>query len=242
MANDKLTAEARRQATRIHRSLGEEVARLRADAGLSAGQLGDAAGVDLAFLLRIEEGRARPSVDTLTKLTVALGADLSARIYPTTGPTIHDRHQARILEALIEFLHPRWNLYPEVAVRSPARGFIDAVLHAARERQIIATEIETDLRRLEQHMSWFQEKAASLPSWEGWPHLGEIETTSRLLIVRSTRATRAVARDFQRQLMTFYPAHPADAITALTGGAPWPGAAIVGAHIESGRVRFIGRR
>lgn len=242
MASEKLTAEARRQATKIHRAIGEEIERLRADTGLSRSQLAEAAGIDLAFLMRILEGRARASVDTYTKLTVALGADFSAKIYPTTGPPIHDRHQARIIEALLELLHPRWKPYPEVAVRDPARGFIDVVLHAARERAVVASEIESDLRRLEQHMRWFQEKEASLPSWEGWMHLGEIDQSSRLLIVRSTRATRAVGRDFQRQLAALYPAHPADALAALTGTSPWPGPAMVWARLESDSVHFQDRR
>lgn len=242
MASEKLLAEARRQATRIHRALGEEIARLRADAGLSPSRLAAEAGIDLAFLLRIETGNARPSVDTYTRLSVSLGADLSSRIYPRTGPAIHDRHQARIAEALLGLINPRWTAYPEVAVRSPARGFIDVVLHAARQREVVATEIESDLARLEQHFRWFQDKVVSLPSWEGWHQLGDTEPPSRLLIVRSTRKTRAVARDFRRQLTAFYPAHPADAIAALSGSSPWPGATLVWAIIERDRVRFVGRR
>lgn len=216
--------------------------RLREDAAVTRQQLAEAAGVNPGFLRRIEEGNARPSMDTYAKISVALGSDLTARLYPNTGPAIHDRHQARILEALLGHLHPRWRSYPEVAVRHPSRGWIDAVLHEVAARTIVAAEIQSDLRRLEQLLRWFPEKVASLPSWEGWVHLGAVTETSQLLIVRSTRATRTIGREFERQLAAAYPAHPADAIAALTGTAPWPGAALIWAEIERDRVRFISRR
>jgi len=222
--------------------MGEDVRRLREDAAVTRRQLADEAGIDQGYLRRIEDGRARASLDTYAKLATALGADLSTRLYPNTGPSIRDRHQARILEALLRDVHPRWTTYPEVGVRQPSRGWIDVVLHAERERQLVATEIQSDLRRLEQLLRWFPEKVASLPSWEGWVHLGEVSEPSRLLIVRSTKATRAVGREFERQLAAAYPAHPADAIASVTGTAPWPGPALVWAEIEPTRVRFIARR
>jgi transcriptional regulator with XRE-family HTH domain len=204
--------------------------------------LAKAAGVDLAYLCRIEDGRERPSIDMYAKLAGALGADLSARLYPNTGPSIRDRHQARILEALLGEVHSRWRPYPEVGVRQPASGWIDLVLHAPREGICVCAEIESDLRRIEQHLRWFTEKVRSLPSWEGWSQLGEVGPPSRLLIVRSTKATRAIGRELGGQLAAAYPAHPADALAALTGTATWPGAALIWAEIEPGRVRFIGRR
>lgn len=242
MATQRQIAEARRQADRVHRSLADDVRRLREDAGATRAQLAGAAGIDLAYLCRIEEGRGHPSIDTYAKLSIALGADLSSRLYPNTGPAIRDRHQARVLETLLAVLHPRWQAYPEVAVRQPSRGWIDVVLHAPRERDLVATEIQSDLARLEQLLRWFVEKVLALRSWEGWPQLGDTSDPSRLLIVRSTRATRAVGRAFERQLAAAYPAHPADAIASLTSTRPWPGPALIWADLESGRVRFISRR
>jgi transcriptional regulator with XRE-family HTH domain len=222
--------------------MGEEVRRLREDAGVTRSRLAAAAGIDVAYLRRIENGTERPSIDTYAKLATALGADLGSRLYPNTGPNIRDRWQARILEALLVDLHPRWRAYPEVAVRYPSRGWIDVGLHAAHEESFVATEIQSELRRLEQLLRWFPEKVASLPSWEGWAHLGVEQEPSRLLIVRSTKATRAIARQFERQLAAAYPTHPADAIAALTSTKPWPGPALVWADIEPTRVRFVARR
>lgn len=242
MASSKQLAEARRRASLIHRRMGDEIRHLREDAAMSGRLLAEAAGVEQSFLRRVEDGRIRASIDTYAKLSLALGADLSVRLYPNTGPAIRDRHQARILEALLRQLDPRWQPYPEVAVRQPARGWIDAVLHDARAELVVAAEIQSDLRRLEQLLRWFPEKVASLPSWDGWAQLGPVGQTSELLIVRSTRATRQIGREFERQLVAAYPAHPADAIAALTNTTPWPGAALVWAEIEPNRVRLIARR
>lgn len=185
-------------------------------------------------------GKAKASLETYARLAIPLGADLSTRLYPNTGPLIRDRHQARILEALLQELHPRWRAATEAGVRQPVRGWIDAVLHDPRERRILAVEIESDIRRIEQQIRWAQMKAESLPSWEGWPAEGA--EISRLLVMRRTRTTRQTATEFARQLAVAYPAHPEDALAALTGLTPWPGATMVWAQIEPTRVRFLASR
>ncbi len=91
-------------------------------------------------------------------------------------------------------------------------------------------------------MRWSDEKAASLGSWDGWAGLETEPTVSRLLLVRRTRATRAVASAFARQLSVAYPAHPDDAVAALTGTAPWPGAALVWVTVGANEVRFSSGR
>ncbi|MBI3751250.1 MAG: helix-turn-helix transcriptional regulator, partial [Chloroflexi bacterium] len=194
------SATARRAADRLHRGLGEDVRRLREDASLTRAALAQATGVDLTYLGRIEEGLVRPSLEMYARLAAGLGADLVTRLYPNTGPTIRDRHQARILEWLLGLVHRRWRPYTEAAVRSPARGWIDLVLHDATAACLVATEIQSGLSRLEQLVRWSGEKRVSLPSWEGYAQLGPIETTSSLLLVRATRATRAIGRQFARQL------------------------------------------
>jgi transcriptional regulator with XRE-family HTH domain len=231
---------AARIAIRARAKLVEDLERLMSDAGLTQSALSLAADVDHAQVSRILAGKAKPSLETYAKLAVPLGADLATRLYPNTGPLIRDRHQARIAEALVAARHPRWQPATEVGVRHPARGWIDVVLHEVRERRIVAVEIESDIRRIEQQVRWAQMKAESLPSWEGWP--GEGAEVSRLLIVRRTRTNQRTAMEFARQLAVAYPAHPADAIAALTGVAAWPGPAMLWARIEPDRVRFLTSR
>src|SRR5205814_6300947 len=99
---------------------------------------------------RVEADLVRPTPETTARLPAGLGADLVSRLYPNTGPTIRDRHQARVLEWLLGQLHPCWRPYPEVAVRHPARGWIDVALHDPVAGCLIATEIQSELSRLEQ--------------------------------------------------------------------------------------------
>jgi transcriptional regulator with XRE-family HTH domain len=227
-----------RAAGRAHARLVADLERALDDAGLGVRELSRAAGVDSGYLSRILAGRVHPTLDTYARLAVPLGLDLSTRLYPNTGPAIRDRHQAPMLELLLGAAHPRWHAYLEVAVRRPSRGWIDAVLHEPRERVAVASELQSELRRLEQLVRWQAAKADSLPSWEGWPHLGEEPQVSRLLLVRRTRATRTVAQEFARQLRAACPAHPDDALAALTGTAPWPGPALVWVTLDARGARF----
>lgn len=245
MNTDSLGRGARRTADELHRRLGVDVARLRHDAGVKPAELARGSGVDPGFLCRIEQGAGHPTLETYARLAATLGADLSVRLYPNTGPTIRDRHQARILEALLAKLHPRWHAYPEVAVRRPSRGWIDVGLHDRRSRIMVATEIQSEIRRLEQLIRWSAEKTASIASWDGWAQLGEAPAVSSLLIVRDTRATRAIAREFRRTIQAAYPAHPDDALEALTGVAAWPGPTLLWAtdgSADGDVIRIVARR
>jgi transcriptional regulator with XRE-family HTH domain len=240
MTGRGLDRAAARSAARAAQVFREDLERLRADAGISIPELAAGAHVGTSYLYRIIAGESVPSDATRARLAVALGADLSVRLYPNTGPVIRDRHQGAITEMLLREHHPRWHGFGEVRVVRPSRGWIDVAFHEARERVIVATEVQSELRRVEQLIRWAAEKAASLPSWDGWDRLGELPQISRLLVVRRTRATRAVAAGFAHQLRLSYPAHPDDAIAALTGGSmPWPGAAIVWAEVAGGRARLL---
>jgi transcriptional regulator with XRE-family HTH domain len=222
---------ARRAAERVFRAAGDDVFRLREDAGITRRALGRGAGVDDSYLGRVERGEEHPSIGTLARLAAALGADLAVRLYPNTGPAIRDRYQAGIAESLLAILYPRWKPYGEIAVRSPARGWIDLGLHDTRGGSFVAVEIQSELRRLEQLLRWSESKAASLPSWEGWSQLGDAPAISRLLVVRETRTNREVAATYRRQLRTAYPADATDALEALTTAtAAWPGPALLWAR------------
>jgi transcriptional regulator with XRE-family HTH domain len=235
----RAVAQAERRALA---SFGEEVRRLREDAGLIRAALARAAGIDASYLADIENGAARPSIETCLRLTMALGADLPLRLYPTTGPSVRDRHQSPIAEALLAALHPRWKAFTELATRRPSRGWVDMGLHDARASVFVATEIQSELRRIEQLIRWSDAKADSLPSWDGWRLLGEPPVISRLLIVRETRSNRELAAEFRRLLRTAYPADATDALAALSGPDNWPGPALLwAARDRAGGYRLVVR-
>ena len=99
---------AGRQATRLRSQLGIQIRDLRSDAGVSLRALAEAAGIDYGFLSRVERGVREPSISALAAIAEVLGADLSVRLYPNTGPIVRDHIQARIVEELLRIAHPRW--------------------------------------------------------------------------------------------------------------------------------------
>jgi hypothetical protein len=191
-------------------------------------------GIHPSHLARIEAADVRPSVEVLTRIGVALGADLSIRYFAGTGPRLHDRFQAPMIEALIRALDPRWKPTPEVQVLQPARGVIDLVLDDRASPTTIASESQSEVRRLEQQVRWSAEKADGLASRLAGEGRADREV-SRLLLLRSTEATREIARRFEATLAAAYPAKAADVFAALTTpSAAWPGAGILWIRLENG--------
>ena len=227
MTRTRLQLEADRHAATLRLRLVEDLRRLRDDAGVRQADIARIAGVSPSLLSRLEAGECRPTLETYARIAAALGADLAARVYPQTGPRIRDRHQARMAEVLIGSLHPRWQVTPEVAVRSPVRGWIDLALHDPGAQLVVAGELESELRRLEQLIRWSAQKADA------------IGAGSRLLVVRWTRHNRAAVEAARRLLREAYPADPRDALDALTGTATWPGPALVWARIDRGRADLV---
>ena len=206
---------------------------------MSRSALARAAQIDVGYLSRVVGGDRQPSISVLVAIATALGADLSIRAFPTTGPNIYDRVQARIVEELVRITHPSWRRAVEVAVQRPARGFIDLVLDGRSD--IVATEVQTRLDRLEQTLRWSQDKARSLPSSDIWPRGPDEPTVHRLLVLRSTAATREIARRFEATLESAYPARTADVFAALTEGRRWPGHGILWADVRGDEARILER-
>lgn len=107
---------------------GDQVRQMRLDAGISLAELARIVDVHPSHIARTEAGRAKPSLEVLTAIGIALGADFSLRFFPGSGPQLHDRFQALMVEALIRELDSRWQVELEVPIWDPARGVIDVVL------------------------------------------------------------------------------------------------------------------
>ena len=232
---------AGRRAARLRRQLGEQIHAYRTDSGLSLRVAADAAGVSHTYLGQIEAGEREPSISALTAISEALGADLSVRLYPNTGPRVRDHIQARIVEELLRVAHPRWSRHTEVPVYRPARGRIDVVLYDQAAALMVATEVHSQLRRLEQQLGWAQLKAESLESADLWRTTATTPTVSRLLVLRSTKATRQIAARFEATLRTAYPAATSALHAALVGETPWPGPGILWADVTGDDVRVRDR-
>jgi hypothetical protein len=117
-----------------------------------------------------------------------------------------------------------------VNIVRPVRGVIDLVLEARDTPDTVATEFQSQLRRVEQQIRWANQKAdalASLPDQLG-------RRVSRLLVLRNTHAMREVVHAASAMLATAYPAPTAAAVRSLTTAERWPGSAIVWMQV-SGR-------
>ena len=210
------------------------------EAGASLGGLSAVVGIHKSHLARIENGEAQPSLEVLSAIGVALGADLSVRYYPGSGPRIHDRFQAPMVETLLSALDPRWGAELEVPILRPSRGVIDIVLTERSGRTVIATEVQTEMRRLEQQLRWSAEKADGLAARLVDEQRSRPGAVSRLLVLRSTVALREIARRYSTTLATAYPARSHECVLALTSpNAPWPGAGIVWMRVHGSQTTLL---
>ena len=225
--------ELARRERKLRRAIGSHLQTLREDAGLTRADVARAAGIDRAHYSRIETGDTGASLDVLLAIGSVLGADLGVRYFPGSGPRIRDRFQAPIVEGLVRALDGGWVAHPEVPVSRPVRGVIDLVLR--RETEVLACEVQSELRRVEHVIRWSSEKAAALNGTDA-------PAASRLLVIRSTTQTREIARLFEATLRAAYPARTLDAFLALTtAGHSWRGPAILWARLEGGRVEILDR-
>lgn len=233
----KLQQTADRRSRERRRAIGVELRTAREDQGIAQRRLAEEAGIDPAHLARIEAGTVRASLEALERVAAGLGGDLGVRYFPNAGSRLRDGVQAAIVEALVARRHAVWASFAEVPVHRPARGVIDVVLARRDQPLVIAVEVHSQVRRLEQLLRWTSLKRESLPSADLWQHVaaGTSPTISSSLILRSTAATRSVARDHAATLRSAFPAASAEALSALLHGAPWPGPALIWADVAGGR-------
>jgi transcriptional regulator with XRE-family HTH domain len=237
----RIDIDSQRLAERLRADFGRELGNLLVDAGAPAAAVAARAGISPSTLSRITNGTREPSFRTLARLALAIGGTPVVRVTPGSGVPVRDRWSAPMIEAFIRGLGPDWTAHPEVPVFVPARGSVDVVLRHAQVPLLVATEFQSGLRRLEQVLRWSAEKAAGLRHTDLARGIDAVQV-SRLLVVRSTPATRDVAATFGSTLRAAYPADPEAAAASLRGDAPWPGAALLWMRFEErGRVSLLSR-
>jgi transcriptional regulator with XRE-family HTH domain len=231
--------ETRRRVRRHAQHLGESIERIRVGAGLSKADLARAASIHPSHLTRIERGDVIASVPVLTAIGVALGCDLGIRLFADVGPTIHDRHQAPMVEEMLRNLPTgRWRPSLEVGVSRPRRGVIDMTLDDRTAPLTVAAEFQSMIGRVEEAIRWQAEKAEGFA--EEQARSGSPRRVDRLLVLRSTADTRELVDRFERTLATAYPARTSDVVAALTtADSPWPGSGIAWMRVEGGQALLL---
>jgi hypothetical protein len=164
----------------------------------------------------------------------------SIKLFPAVGPPIHDRVSAPITDALLRVAAKRWSPRRGAFVTTPARRVIDVVLAERHGTDVVATEIQGQLRRVEQQLRWAGQKADSLPSSSGWPWGPERPRISRLLVLRSTSETRALVRGLPDLFRAVHPVPDRAAFQAPTiDGPPSPGHVLLWAEVSGGGARIL---
>lgn len=237
---------AARNAAEVQRTIGSEFRHAREDAGLSMSAVAAASGVAKSYLHGIEDGRRQPSSQVLARVAAALGGRLSIRFEPGAGPAVRDHLQAAMIEGLLPHIHRRWKRFLEVEVSRPVRGWIDLVLDDPVAQQLVAAEVHSRLDRIEQQLRWAKAKADAL-AVGGSSELTQVlqgaspTSVSRLLVLRLTPSTRALASTYGEILSAAYPASHQAALASLRDAEPWPGPAIVWMRVQSGRGLLVSR-
>jgi transcriptional regulator with XRE-family HTH domain len=229
--------ELRRRQRWLRASIGRQLADAREEASLPRVAVAAAAGIDPSHLLRIEAGAAAASLEAIVAVADVLGSDVSVRLFPARPARIVDRLQAPIVEALIRGVGRGWRPEVEVVVLEPVRGVVDIVLAARQGSVAIAVEVHSELRSIERVVRRLAEKA------EGVAALGRFgPDVSRLLVIRSTTETRAIARLYSATLQAAFPAQASDAHRALFGTSDaWPGPAVIWADLTGSNARILDR-
>ena len=169
-----LQQRADRRSRELRRAIGHDFRQSREDQGIGQRTLARAAGIDPGHLARIESGTVAASLEVLERIAACLGGEVGVRYFPSAGSPLRDRIQAPIVETLLGLLHPTWKPFVEVVVHRPARGVIDVVLARPNEGTVVAVEVHSQIRRLEQLLRWSNLKRESLPTAELWPYLAAI--------------------------------------------------------------------
>lgn len=111
---------ARERADRTLRELGRDLRTARVTRGLSQRVVGAAAALTQSQVSEIERGRyPGVSIDALSRHAVAVGLDLSVRLFPG-GEPIRDRAHAALLERFRKAVGEGWDWAAEVPL--PIRG------------------------------------------------------------------------------------------------------------------------
>ncbi len=240
VADTALQRMARSRTRDLRRNVGGQLLDLREERELSQREVGAAVGIDRSWLAKAEAGEANLTLDALAALATALGAEASVRLYRFAGPRLRDHIQVRLIETLLEHLHPRWDPRLEVPVYRPARGVIDLVIVEPQAREIVGGEAHSEVRRAERQLRWAAEKTDALPSASGWPWMAGEPRVSRMLLLRSTRVTREVVASAPALFRAAYPGRTADAVTALTEpGHPFPDASVVWVDLRGAASRLL---
>ncbi len=133
--------------------VGPRLRQLREQKAMSARQVADAAGVSAAYLSRLENGHASPTVATLARLVEAMGETMATLFQEPPGPDEvvvrrGARHLMRSRGVLDSQVTPGWAKRLEIleSLVEPGQGSGERLhTHAGDEECVLVLDGELDL-------------------------------------------------------------------------------------------------
>ncbi len=183
-----MNSEAQRRAAWLARRIGQEVRTTRQALGWTQLELSGRSGVSQSVVSRLERGSAEASIGVLCALTMPMGLELNARIFPANGVTVRDERQLNLVRYIVERASPLWQTRIEARVTpdpSDSRG-IDLVLGSSLE--ILAIKVERDLADFQAQLRRNLAKRDMLATHESRP-------VRFILALPDTRRLRGIIRD-----------------------------------------------
>lgn len=161
----------------IRVTFGRACLDVRVRLGLSLEEVAPAAGITASYLARIERGFANPTVDTVQRVSDALGIQLFLDVRPPVflgsrpmRDVVHARCSAYVDRRLRA---DGWSTAREVTlVDGRYRGWIDLLAFDPTTGALLVIEIKTrieDIGSLERQLGWYERAAPGLAQARGWP-------------------------------------------------------------------------
>ena len=208
-----LERRADERAEWLSRRIGQEIHSARKACGWSQRELAARAGVDQSAVSRVERGWTRVSVALLSRLTVELALDFSARVYPADDLVLRDERQLRQVGLIVARKGAAWHasLEARVGVDSRDHRAIDIVLATALE--VWAVEVERDLSNFQEQLRGDLLKRDLLAQRESRP-------VRFILALPDTRRLRAIVRTHLPPIRETLPASSRQIWACLRTGTP----------------------
>ncbi|MEP6470134.1 MAG: helix-turn-helix transcriptional regulator [Chloroflexota bacterium] len=206
--------EGRNRAEFLVRRFGTELRVARVTAGLTQSRLAELAGVSQSFVSLVERGRRAADWRLACGLALAVGHDLSLRLFPARSVSLRDSGQFVAVQRIVSNAHESWHARMEAPVAAGDSRAADLLLIGARE--ILHVEVERALVDFQAQLRAAQRKRSVLAD--------SFDSPVRLVIaIPGTRRARRLVDALRPGIRAALPRTSAQTWSAIRAGAPLDG-------------------
>jgi transcriptional regulator with XRE-family HTH domain len=208
-----LGRQGRRRASDLVSRFGAELRLARRAAGLTQRQLAMLVGVSQPFVSLVELGLRRPDWPTACAMCLAVGHDLSVRLFPSRRIGLRDSGQFADVQDIVVQAHSSWHARMEHPVSRSATDLRAADLVLIGSAEVIHLEVERGIVDFQAQLRSAQLKRAALAEL--------LERPVRLVIaIPGTRRMREKVAALEPALRVALPLPSARVWRSIRTGAP----------------------